>query len=70
MESSLVFMVLTRQPPKCWQSNICGVGGGGIQREGGVQVLRKLCMLVHDTHSLIKHCVSITWYLPLTNTVG
>lgn len=28
------------------------------KNDGGSQVLRKLCMLVHGTCSLIKHCVS------------
>lgn len=61
----LVFLL--HQPPKCWQNNICGVDGGGIENDGGLQFLRKLCMLVHDTHLLIKQCVSTAQYLPEEN---
>ena len=66
MESSLR-LVLMLQPPECSQKNICGVGGGGTQGAGGWQALGKLGMLVHDPHSLVKYCVSIAQYLPLTN---
>lgn len=55
MESSFTLVVLTHQPLKCWQNNICGVDGGDIYNDGGSQVLRRLCTLVCGTRSLVKH---------------
>lgn len=63
MKSSLV--VLVHHPPKRLQNSVCWIDGGG-----GLQVLRKLCMFVHDTHSLTKCCVSAAQCSPLTNTAG